>query len=613
MSSWKDRAKKVEAGAAEPATGGSGRASIEGPTPVQPKPGDALRQKTPAGGGRATAWMRGASQGLTSNWSDEALGMLTSAFPSLNQSVGNTIDQWGDIFAGRIPRASDAPAPMSREQATEYHRGLNRQSATEDPEAFNFGAATGGVVQAASPLGRGTFLGQPGLGAALASGALAGAGAAEGGKDLEQQAALGAALSGAGTALGPVVGRGLARLPGLASSLSKPLVTPTQNAKALMSQGVDLTLGQMNPTSTLGQLEAVGTGTSWAGPAIKAMRDEGMQSWQGAVLREGMPPGMEPPPPGMSLQGQQSRAYDGFNDVYAPIRSQEIAPFTVEQVPTPQKSGSMPNWSGGQPLRNRIVIPEEGFKRAVDDPNVLATDDVRGAARRFLDHQLSLVPESAYDPGGKVKAEVVQTMRSNIRSKLREALAGQSPDYKTAGMLANAEEYLTEMMESGLPAESQDALRAADAQYAKHKVIDDTLYRAGDRPGGFTPFDLETAIKKTSEKGSFARGSAGDALRSLSAPAREVFQEPPRTGFALLAATPGVANFVTAPTAYVLNKSPALRSFALGQTPLQGVVRRATTPLVASKEITKAAGAAGEDVARSLARAEALRRQNKKD
>lgn len=608
---WKDRAKRVEPQAA-PDTGGSGTPETE-PLPVVPEPAPV---PTPSIG-QGTAWGRGVSQGLTSNWSDEALGWLASKVPSLNVSWERLGEQWGDILEGKVPRASDAPQFGSYEEARDYFRALNRASEQQQPAAYRIGEVTGGVTQAAllgpRPVGPGAllgpsagahalnFLGAPGVGAGVASGALAGAGGSEA-EDVEGLAAdttKGGLIGGVASTAGPLAGRGLAKVVGGASEflgLGKGVVNPTPAAKALEERGVNLTLGQQDPVSAFGQLEAANTSTAGLGPILRGQRQRGVESWQQAAMDQGLPPGLEPPKPGMSLQAQQARSYEGFDDAYSPIRQTEVPPYTVEAVPG--QTGP-----SGDPLR-RVVTPEEGVRRAVNDPETMATPDIQAAAQRYLEHQFALIPQEAYEPGGRVSVNVLQHMRSNIRDKIRQSLTGPTQNYERAGILASAEQYITDMIEAGLSPEQQAALRAADKQYAQHKVLEDALFRAGDKPGGFTPFQLEQGIKKGTESGSFVRGEVGGDLRELSRAGREVFEQvPPETGVRLLAAGP--LKYATSTGIAAANAFGPLRRAALGQTGLQEVVRDVTSREGAERvsgvvmpELLKAAGRSSTDTPR---------------
>lgn len=577
----------------EPGTGGSGPPLEVSPMPIVDEPAPVPAQELGLGDQLGAA-LGALGMGLSSNWSRDASARLASMFPGMDVPVGALVDRLMLNVPGiPVPPGARAkvmeattPRPGTYQEKKQEYIDLYDKRRKAYPGLSLGSEIGGGIIQATSPLGQSTFLGRPGVGPGMASGALAGLGANETGdftgqaEDMIRGGLFGGIASTAGPVIGRGVGRGLRWL-GDVFGAGEGVVRPTPEAQALMDRGVRLTLGQQDPGSSLGQLEAVGTGTSWFGPNLTNLREAGMDSWRDAVMREGMPPNMPPPDVGMPPAQQQARAYEGFGDEYDKFRSLEVPPYVTEEVPG--KLGP-----DGAPLRT-IVNLEEGAARAAQDPGIVATADLREAVDKFLKNQLTKVPKEAYEPGGRVSFGVLQDMRSDVRAALRQALSGSSPNYKEAGLLANAEDYLTSVIESGLPAEAQAALKAADTQYAKHKILEEALYRVGDQPSGLTPAALEAAIKKATAKGGFARGTDGGELRALEQPARKVFQPPVRTGWALLSGTPGVQNFVTGPAAYAANRFEPLRNLALGRTGIQGAVRNARqdvgtlAPLIATE------------------------------
>ncbi len=569
------------------------------PMPVQPgaqytSDGEVVDWPTVAPVSEGAAAARGFSQGLTSNWSDELLGRFAQAFPSTNVSLERVGEQWGDIAAGRIPRAGDQPNLRGYEENRDYWRNINSLSAHANPKSFGGGAVVGGILQAASPVGKATFLGQPGVGAGIASGALAGAGmsSADNVEGVAEDAETGAQFGALASILSPYLTRPIASASswlGGKLGLGRGLVHPTPEAQALLDRDVPLTLGQQDPKSSLGVMEAVGANTGVLGPQIRRLREAGAEGIQRAAVNEGLPPGMVPADPDMPLQAQQARAYEGFEGAYAPTRSIEVPPYATEVVP----GRTAPS---GQPL-NRVVNLETGFERAAQDANVTATAEIRETVDKFLKNQLTLLPPQAFDAGGRVTVGTLQALRSNIRDQIRKALAGASPNYEKAGLLANAEEHVTSVLEAHLPEQARAALRAADQQYAKHKIVEGAMAQAGDRPSGFSPFNLEQSIKKGTERGGFARGTSGGPLRDISSAGRAVLEAPPPTGMQpLIAGAPGVANFITAPAALAANTIPAVRRAALGQTEWQGALRNLVSPQGAQEAMSRMAqgGARGE-------------------
>jgi hypothetical protein len=138
---------------------------------------------------------------------------------------------------------------------------------------------------------------------------------------------------------------------------------------------------------------------------------------------------------------------------------------------------------------------------------------------------------------------------------------------------------VSETLESQLPEDAAEALRAADAQYAKQKLAETAVQRAGDNPNQFTPAMLSGAIKSSTEKGAYARGGGNESLRELASLGQEVLDSRiPNTGARLLAA-PGVS-WATSAAAHMANR-PLGKALLLGETAPQRAIRRAGSRLPA--------------------------------
>ena len=98
---------------------------------------------------------------------------------------------------------------------------------------------------------------------------------------------------------------------------------------------------------------------------------------------------------------------------------------------------------------------------------------------------------------------------------------------------------ITAALDSQLPPNIVQQVRAIDAKYGNFKVIEDALYRATDRPEGFTPAQFSQAVRGgTTSRMGYAAG--GGRMRDVSSAASDVFgpRQPPtgRQLGALLAA-----------------------------------------------------------------------------
>jgi hypothetical protein len=355
-----------------------------------------------------------------------------------------------------------------------------------------------------------------------------------------EQRAEGAALGAAGGALlqgaGKLAGKGI-----------RGLVELTPAAKYLASKGIPTTVGQGAPGSALGQLEEAAQSVGGIGPGITAQRAVGPEALQRAVLAEGAPAGIKIPTK-ETIPEQLAAIYESFEQAYAPIKA-------VSVYPAIHGGGARPS------------LPLGGAKgalaQALADPKAMATKETQGVVGRFLQDQLSLLPVQK-GAIAKVPAGLLIEMRKNIREAIR--LAGQRKDFAAERLLSNAEKAVTDTLETQLPAKAAEYLRAVDAKYAQHMVGTAAVARAGDAPAGFTPFQLQQAIKQSMEAGRFARGAGGE-LRKLSRAGRESFDaRSPTTGARLL--TTGPFGWVTGPLSYAANL-PGPKKLITGQTAVQ--------------------------------------------
>lgn len=389
---------------------------------------------------------------------------------------------------------------------------------------------------------------------------------------------IGAAINAVG---GPLLGKALA-------ATYRGVVKPTAAALKLMKEGVsDLTIGQMSPRSWLSQFEEAGTSSGAGGNILKAQRQRAVDQWKDVVLRKTTPPGMPPATEGSTAE-KLAETYRGFNEAYGPI-----------------KASPVPADMGGVTMRDAM---SEAFRAATEDPMVMAPQATRDMVGEFLGNQATLldrvpmtpwpsspllpagqalpramglpanagassgamvptqanplaqaggiiIPPKPVVPGlrGTIPAGAVMKVRENIREEIGRQLSGKNPDYTSARFLENAEEPLTNALDTHLPKDAAKKLRGVDSQYRKYKTVEDTVRRAGDAPDGFRPTHLEAAVKAREEAGNYARG-AGGVMRDLSAGGREVFDgRVPLTGARYL--TAGPMHWVTSPMAAFANTS----------------------------------------------------------
>jgi hypothetical protein len=294
-----------------------------------------------------------------------------------------------------------------------------------------------------------------------------------------------------------------------------------------------LTVGQNAPRSGVGQIEQASLSLPEEGAAIFAKREAARTGWQNLGLKQALPPGMEKVPEG-SLPEKLDAIYQGFKPAYSAIRNETVPPV-VE----------------GTPLAD--ALPE-----LANDPGVLATDADRAAAAKWLDNQATLIKGDAET----VPAENLIEMRSNIRDQMRK-LPNGSP-FKA--VLDRAEDAITQSLDEGLSPEAAQALHQTDAKYRLYKVMEDAVARGGDRPGGFTSFQAEQALRHAMDRGEFARGGGG-FLRQWIRSGRAVFETTsPPTGARAVTLADKLKEYLTGKLATGMNAAaPAPEPTAMPQ------------------------------------------------
>jgi hypothetical protein len=513
----------------------------------------------------AESALKGAEQGLTFGFADELGAALQGGLAALTPGMS---------------------AAETYRQARDDNRRRYAKAQEDNSTAYLVGEIGGGVLAPVPGAGAAVqgakFL--PRAAQAIKSGAKMGAAYGLGASDADLtrgevgeavvDTALGTVLGGAGGGVGETaltVGKGAV----------KGLVKATRAAKELRKRGVDLTVGQMDPGSRFAQMEEVATSNAVFGPPVRAQRDAARAQWQDVVLDEARAPGMPKHSPDMPVSDRLAESYEGFEAAYAPAKEARFVAESPKGLPLglppppkvePGPAPTLLDEFGRAIPKTEKKAPRWAFDAALKDKSVQATDETRAVVRNFLEDQASLIPVS-----GKTKAEPIFAMRSNIRQAAAEARKAQ--DFPRAQLLERAEKVVSETLESQLPEDAAEALRAADAQYAKQKLAETAVQRAGDNPNQFTPAMLSGAIKSSTEKGAYARGGGNESLRELASLGQEVLDSRiPNTGARLLAA-PGVS-WATSAAAHMANR-PLGKALLLGETAPQRAIRRAGSRLPA--------------------------------
>jgi hypothetical protein len=311
-----------------------------------------------------------------------------------------------------------------------------------------------------------------------------------------------------GALMGGVVGGALPGAYGAYKGVMRG-VNPTDSARALLAEGVNLTPGQMNPRGMFGQLEQSWQNMPLIGPQIQSARDAAQSQWQRSIIDRSMAPGARLSGQSGDLNALTDEAFQSYAPAYDAAKGFTVKPaIQLSQGPT--------------------VPLKKAFAGAASDQGVRADNATRSGVNAWLQNALTQLPKTG------VKSEHLLQLRSDIRSQAREAVLAQ--DRPAAALLKNAEAAVTTSLDRQLPPDVMAQVRAADLQYSNYKTVEAAVRKGGDRPGGFTPSQLTTAIRESTDRGAFARG--GGNLRDLSSAGADVFETVvPPTG----ARIPGIA------------------------------------------------------------------------
>jgi hypothetical protein len=234
------------------------------------------------------------------------------------------------------------------------------------------------------------------------------------------------------------------------------------------------------------------------------------------VRRQALPPGA----PSGAAHDVES-LYQSFGPAYDNAKGFPVRPAIVRTAGGDVPLASFPRTQGA-------------FEQAANNPSVRAGGDARAQVHSWLQDALTSLPGKG--KRGIIASEDLTQLRSRIRAEIRAASKGVGDG--SVRLLQQAEKSVTDALESQLPADAASILRATDAKYAQYKIVEDAAGRAGDKPGGITPYNLTQAVKAGTDRGAFARGGGGP-LRKLASSGRQVFDNrTPVTGARAITAAP---------------------------------------------------------------------------
>lgn len=331
-------------------------------------------------------------------------------------------------------------------------------------------------------------------------------------------------------------------------------VRPTPEAARMLSEGVDLTLGQRNPSSALGRYEEVAISRA-SGGTLATMRDAAVDSARDALIRKAQPSlGAKTVPTGGTPVGDQlGQVRQAFSEAYE-------GALAGERLQPDQYLGAG-KWRGLVTDESLVgsARTKGAFELAANSKGINASRDVRDRALEWLNNEAtSLVPTKSGPNGGTVEARDIHALRTRLRDEIR-ALGDQGDDRATKQIYQRAEEFVTELLEGQLPKNKAETLRGADASYRNLLALETAAGRARAfrNDGRFTMADMLEAIR---QKGSTPQveGFARDADRVLSA------KFPVNGALGNLADVLPVTKYVGPGVAQLANTAPWLRSHALG-------------------------------------------------
>lgn len=303
-----------------------------------------------------------------------------------------------------------------------------------------------------------------------------------------------------GTLSGAAFGAGFPTARQMVKTLGRGLPM-SKEARLLTGRGVELTPGQINPEGSWAMLEEVLQSVPVIGPKIRAARGQGWTQTQNVIAQEAAPPGVTMPPRSNPQAMFQDLA-DAYDQAYQVGKGYPMLPVV------------RPATGPDVPLYAAMKIPK----------NADASDEAKTIASRFIDDEFSTIRGK----GAKLQSDDLLKMRSRIRAKIRELISNPKAPYGAETLLENAEKKITAALDSQLPSDVVNQIRAIDAKYGNFKVLQDALTRTSKV--GFTPYNFSMAVRESAPSDmSYALG--GGRMRDISSAASNVFEpRQPMTG-----------------------------------------------------------------------------------
>lgn len=441
----------------------------------------------------------------------EATRQTGAGLKNLAEGVVGTAGLVTDTPAMVYEALSGRQAPAFTKPAQSFVQGLEQMGGQElAPQTStervigDITRATGGAI---GGLGAGQMLARSanpimqGAGQVLASprGAFAPAIASSAAQGITREAG-----GGKGAQLAAALAGGLAPASAAGGLKGFTGIKPSPEAALLMKEGIELTPGGLNKGGMLDMLE-----TSYEnalGKWITGPRQKAEQDVRHLLISKSAAPGATISKTDDAAK-MLNEAYESFDPAYE----------TVHGFPLVLQNGKPVIVNVGANVRL-----DKAFKTAIADKSITAQDQSRRIVSNFLENQLTKPIKQSED---------LLNVRSAIRSKMRNLKPTDVDASATRELYEAAENQVTKALESQLPPELMQQLRAVDAKYANYKTLENAVFKGGEN---FTATDVERALKQNADKGSYARGE-GTELRPIVEAAKKVTaQTLPQTGSRLV-------------------------------------------------------------------------------
>ena len=273
---------------------------------------------------------------------------------------------------------------------------------------------------------------------------------------------------------------------GLGAGASKVVngLARTPAAQTLIDQGVNVPPGMLGHGGAANKIEQALTHIPFLGSKISNARAAVPSQISDIMTQDAVAPG-QALPKGLGINDAVSGLKEGYDAAY-----QDAV--------------------GGYPASAKIMrttgsdVPlADAFQSVANKARQGLTADARAKLGQTLQDQLQEVINAARQSGKGLQATDLQAFRSTLRTLGRDA-----PEGTTQGAVRDfwkdAEDKVTQALESQLPPKAAAALRAIDANYGKFATVRDLAASVRDRTP--TMNDWSAAIARNTPKPVYAAG-----------------------------------------------------------------------------------------------------------